>query len=144
MKKKILIIGITGQDGSLLAEHLINKKDIIIYGLIRKSSNRNYSNLKNFLNHKNFKIVHGDLLDVFSIEKIIKELNRKKSTILQIRIMFDGLSNLTYSFDVTASSVLKILKLLKIIKKLSIFTHLRLICLEIYLNKLNENEKFAP
>ena len=50
MKKKILILGVSGQDGSLLAEHLIKKKNILIYGLIRKSSNRNYNNLKTFIN----------------------------------------------------------------------------------------------
>ena len=74
MKKKILILGITGQDGSLLAEYLLKKKNVLIFGLIRKSSNRNYQNLKNFINSKNFKIVHGDLLDIFSIENIIKEV----------------------------------------------------------------------
>ena len=138
MKKKILIIGITGQDGSLLAEHLINKKDIIIYGLIRKSSNRNYSNLKNFLNHKNFKIVHGDLLDVFSIEKIIKEIKPQEIYNFADKDHVRWSYQIpTYSFDVTASSVLKILEIIKNNnKKLSIFTHLRLICLEIYL-KIN-------
>ena len=52
--KKVLILGVSGQDGSLLAEYLI--KNIAIYGLIRKSSNRNYNNLRTFINHKNFKI----------------------------------------------------------------------------------------
>ena len=51
MKKKILILGITGQDGSLLAEYLINK-NFLIYGLIRKSSNRNYKNLEKFISKK--------------------------------------------------------------------------------------------
>ena len=37
MKKKILILGISGQDGSLLAEYLVNKKNVFVYGLIRKS-----------------------------------------------------------------------------------------------------------
>ena len=46
MKKKVLILGVTGQDGSLIAE-LLCKKNISVYGLIRKSSNRNYDNLQN-------------------------------------------------------------------------------------------------
>ena len=73
MKKKILIFGISGQDGSLLAEYLINK-NIEIYGLLRKSSNRNYNNLKNFIKRKNFKIINGDILDIFSIERAIRQI----------------------------------------------------------------------
>ena len=65
--KKILIFGISGQDGSLLAEYLINK-NIEIYGLLRKSSNRNYNNLKNFIKRKNFKIINGDIHDIFSMK----------------------------------------------------------------------------
>ena len=44
MQKKILILGVTGQDGSLLADYLTEKK-YQVFGLIRKSSNRNYDNL---------------------------------------------------------------------------------------------------
>ncbi len=43
MRKKILILGVTGQDGSLLADYLVNRK-FLVYGFIRKSSNRNYQN----------------------------------------------------------------------------------------------------
>jgi len=49
MKKKILILGVTGQDGSLLADYLTEKK-YQVFGLIRKSSNRNYDNIKNIIN----------------------------------------------------------------------------------------------
>ena len=118
MKKKILILGVSGQDGSLLAEYLIKKKNISIYGLIRKSSNRNYNNLKTFLNHKNFKIVHGDLLDIFSIEKIIKDIRPD-----EIYNFADqdhvGWSYVipSYSMRVTALSVIDILEILKKKKK---------------------------
>ena len=70
--KKILILGVTGQDGSLLADYLSEKK-IKVFGLIRKSSNRNYDNIRKVLTKKNFKLVNGDLLDFFSIQNIIKK-----------------------------------------------------------------------
>ncbi len=147
MKKKILIIGITGQDGSLLAEYLINKKDIVIYGLIRKSSNRNYNNLKNFLNHKNFKIVHGDLLDVFSIENIIKEIKPQEiyNFADQDHVRW-SYQIPTYSFDVTASSVLKILEIIKNNNKKIKYFHPFTSNMfgNLSKNKLSENEKFAP
>ena len=89
MRKKILILGVSGQDGSLLAEFLLNKR-ITVYGLIRKSSNRNYSNLKKCLNNKRFKLVNGDILDYFSMEKIIREIKPDEYIILLIKTMFDG------------------------------------------------------
>ena len=113
MRKKILILGVSGQDGSLLAEFLLDKR-FLVYGLIRKSSNRNYSNLKKCLNDKRFKLVNGDILDYFSIEKIIREI--KPDEIYNfadqdhVRWSFHIPS---YSFDVTAFSVLRILEIIK-------------------------------
>ena len=114
MNKKILILGISGQDGSLLAEYLVNKSNIKIYGLIRKSSNRNYNNLKNFINKKNFQIVHGDLLDVFSIEKVIKEVNPDEIYNFADQDHVTWSFNIpSYSFKVTALAVIEMLEALK-------------------------------
>ena len=146
MKKKILILGVTGQDGSLLAEYLINK-NILIYGLIRKSSNRNYKNLEKVIKNKNFSLVHGDVLDSFSIEKIIREV--KPDEIYNfadqdhVRWSYQIPS---YSFDVTAFSVLKILEIIKNNnKKIKFFQPFTSNMFgNISKNKLNEEEKFAP
>ena len=147
MNKKILILGISGQDGSLLAEYLVNKSNIKIYGLIRKSSNRNYNNLKNFINKKNFQIVHGDLLDVFSIEKVIKEVNPDEIYNFadqdHVKWSYEIPS---YSFDVTAFSVLKILEIIKNTnKKIKYFQPFTSNMFgNVSKSKLSENEKFAP
>ena len=146
MKKKILILGVTGQDGSLLAEYLINK-NILIYGLIRKSSNRNYKNLEKVIKNKNFSLVHGDVLDSFSIEKIIREV--KPDEIYNfadqdhVRWSYQIPS---YSFDVTAFSVLKILEIVKNSnKKIKFFQPFTSNMFgNISKSKLNEEEKFAP
>ena len=112
-KKKILILGVTGQDGSLMASLAIEKK-FLVHGLVRKSATGNLDNIKNFLNKKNFFIHHGDLLDLISIEKIIKKV--KPDEIYNfadqdhVRWSFDVPS---YSFDVTGSSVVKILDIIK-------------------------------
>tara|TARA_B100000767_G_C19672747_1_gene496002 strand:- start:106 stop:1083 length:978 start_codon:yes stop_codon:yes gene_type:complete len=147
MKKKILILGISGQDGSLLAEHLIDKKNIVVFGLLRKSSNRNYKNLKNFINKKNFKIVNGDILDIFSIERILKEVQPDEIYNFadqdHVRWSYQIPS---YSFDVTAFSVLKILETIKnYSKKTKYFQPFTSNMFgNISKGKLNENEKFAP
>ena len=68
MKKKIaLITGITGQDGSYLAELLL-KKNYVVHGLIRKSSSFNTGRIDNIYidphNKTNFFYIMGILLTV--------------------------------------------------------------------------------
>ena len=72
-KKKALILGVTGQDGSFLARLLLKKK-YSIYGLVRKSSTGNLKNIVDLLKNKNFHIQNGDLLDFPSLERIIKTI----------------------------------------------------------------------
>ena len=52
-RKKILILGVTGQDGSFMAKYLMEKK-YQVHGLVRKSATGNLKNIKNFLDKKNF------------------------------------------------------------------------------------------
>ncbi len=76
MKKKIaLITGITGQDGSYLAEFLLNKK-YIVHGIKRKSSSFNTSRVDHIYNsnNKNFFLHYGDLTDSNNTYNIIKKI----------------------------------------------------------------------
>ena len=78
MKKKIaLVTGITGQDGSYLAELLLSKK-YIVYGIKRKSSSLNTERIDHIHNNKKFKkkfhLVYGDLTDAASVSKIIQKI----------------------------------------------------------------------
>ena len=76
-RKKILILGATGQDGSFMAKFM-HEKNYFVHCVVRKSATGNLKNLKDLLNKKNFFIHHGDLLDLISIEKIIKQKNSTK------------------------------------------------------------------
>ena len=76
-KKRALITGITGQDGSYLAEFLLSKGYEVI-GVIRKSSSFNTSRLSNIFqdpHEKDIKLrlVYGDLSDSSVIQKIVSE-----------------------------------------------------------------------
>ena len=76
--KTALITGITGQDGSYLAEFLLDK-GYKVYGLRRRSSTPNTSRIEHLLKNEDFtnekfKLVNGDLTDSLSIFKIIEEL----------------------------------------------------------------------
>ena len=112
-KKKILILGVTGQDGSFLAKFLL-KKNFKVHGLVRKSATGNLGNIKSILQNSNFTIHHGDLLDLISIQNIIATL--KPDEIYNfadqdhVRWSFELPA---YSFDVTGASVVKILEIIK-------------------------------
>ena len=76
--KKALITGITGQDGSYLAEFLI-KKGYTVYGIIRRSSSFNTQRIDHLYqdpHEKNRKLnlVYGDLNDASSLNSLIKNI----------------------------------------------------------------------
>jgi len=79
MKKKIaLITGITGQDGSYLAELLLKKK-YKVHGVIRRSSSFNTSRIDHLYQDphsksKNLFLHYGDMTDSLSLQKIINDI----------------------------------------------------------------------
>ncbi len=77
MKKKIaLITGVTGQDGSYLADFLLKKK-YIVYGLKRRSSSFNTQRInhlyKDYQEKNNFIPIYGDLTDSTNILRVIQK-----------------------------------------------------------------------
>src|SRR3989344_5361830 len=72
-KKKVLITGITGQDGSYLAEFLL-RKGYVVYGMERRSSQKNRGLIEHFVEKGDFTLMSGDLLDEASIVHILKEI----------------------------------------------------------------------
>ena len=70
LKKKALITGITGQDGSYLAELLISK-GYVVHGLIRRSSLIKTDRIDHLFNHKSLHLHYGDMTDDLLIFRII-------------------------------------------------------------------------
>ncbi len=68
--KKALITGITGQDGSYLAEFLL-KKGYVVSGIVRKTSHESYANIGHI--QDDLKLFQGDLLDPVSLREIIQK-----------------------------------------------------------------------
>ena len=60
--KVAFITGITGQDGSYLAELLLDK-GYIVWGMIRRSSSINTNRIEHIFNNKNLILRYGDLSD---------------------------------------------------------------------------------
>lgn len=110
MKKKALILGITGQDGSYLAELLLSK-GYEVHGLIRRSATGNTKNIDHIID----KIVvqSGDLADSTSLYRIIKSV---KPAEIYNEADQDNASwsynACDYSSDITGAAVGRILEMI--------------------------------
>lgn len=77
MKKKAFITGITGQDGSYLAEFLL-KKNYEIHGLVRRSSSSNLSRIQHLCEDNEtggrFFLYEGDMSDGINLERLVHKI----------------------------------------------------------------------
>ena len=79
MKKKALIFGVTGQDGSYLASFLLDR-GYIVHGVKRRSSSINTQRIDSIYEDphtkkRKFILHYGDVTDTLSVSSIIKEVN---------------------------------------------------------------------
>jgi GDPmannose 4,6-dehydratase len=125
--KRALITGVTGQDGSFLAEFLL-EKGYEVHGIIRRSSSYNQERLedilsqeevdaiKNIINNKNFHLHYGDLTDTSNIIRLIGEIRPDEIYNLaaqsHVRVSFDMPE---YTADVDALGTLRILEAVRIL-----------------------------
>ena len=121
MKKKIaLITGITGQDGSYLAELLL-KKNYVVHGVIRKSSSFNTSRIDHIYvdphNKTNFFLHYGDLTDSNSVYNIINNVRPDEIYNLgaqsHVGVSFE---NPEYTSEVSGIGTLRILEAIRFLK----------------------------
>lgn len=112
--KKALISGITGQDGSFLAEFLL-KKHYEIHGIIRRSSSNYRERIAHLENHPRFHLHYGDLADSLSLVKIISTIRPDEIYNLaaqsHVQVSFDVPE---FTADVDAIGVLRILETVRI------------------------------
>ena len=102
MSKIALITGITGQDGSYLAELLLEKK-YIIYGIIRRISNSNTGRIDhlNILENKNIILKYGDLSDTSCLVNIISEIKNNNSNMDRLEVYnLAAMSHVKVSFEI--------------------------------------------
>lgn len=117
--KKALITGITGQDGSYLAEFLL-KRGYEVHGLIRRSSVSNRQRIDhiytNYENRGQFKLHYGDLTDLASIIYVLQKSQPDEIYNLaaqsHVAVSFD---TPIYTGQVDALGVLNILEAVRIL-----------------------------
>ena len=120
--KKVLILGVTGQDGSYLADFLLKKK-YLVHGLFRKSATGNTKNIDHIINNsklfnKSFFLHKGDLLDAVSLNNVINKVQPSEIYNFADQDHVGWSYQIpTYSFKTTALSVIEILEILKNSKK---------------------------
>jgi GDPmannose 4,6-dehydratase len=97
--KIALITGITGQDGSYLAELLLSK-GYIIYGIVRRASDINTKRIDHIYNNSNLNLRYGDLTDSCNIINIITEIKNKHNNFERLEIYnLAAMSHVKVSFD---------------------------------------------
>ena len=146
--KTALITGITGQDGSYLAEFLL-KKNYKVHGIIRRSSVSTTERINHLLK-KNVIILHeGDLCDSSSIIRIIGEVKPDEIYNLaaqsHVGVSFDAAE---YTGEVDALGVLRILEAVRILDLMQSCRIYQASTSELYGKVLeypqNENTPFYP
>lgn len=96
MSRFALITGICGQDGSYLAEFLL-EKGYTVYGIIRRSSSINTHRIDHI--YSKLQLRYGDLSDTASITKILNEIKNKTPALLEIYNL-GAMSHVKVSFEV--------------------------------------------
>tara|TARA_B100001063_G_scaffold246578_1_gene286400 strand:- start:2159 stop:3250 length:1092 start_codon:yes stop_codon:yes gene_type:complete len=118
--KKAFITGITGQDGSYLAEFLINK-GYEVHGLIRRSSTFNTSRIDHLYSdphQKNRKLIlhYGDLSDSTNIIRLVNLIRPNEiynlGAMSHVRVSFDSP---LYTADIDALGTLRILEAIRLL-----------------------------
>lgn len=114
--KTALITGITGQDGSYLAEFLL-EKGYAVHGITRRASISNTARIDHLLKENKITLHDGDLTDSSSIIRIISEVKPDEIYNLaaqsHVQVSFDVPE---YSGDVDALGTLRILEALRILR----------------------------
>lgn len=107
MSKRALITGITGQDGSYLAEWLLSQ-GYEVYGLVRRSSTINYERIAHI--QDDIKLVSGDMLDSASLVKALQEARPQEIYNLAAQSFVQTSWNqAVFTGDVTALGVTRLL-----------------------------------
>lgn len=116
MGRVALITGILGQDGSHLADLLL-EKGYAVYGMMRRISVERFTNVAHIMQHPNFRLVTGDLTDQNSLNRLVKEIQPDEVYNLaaqsHVGISFE---QPVFTSDVTGLGVLRVLEAVRLMK----------------------------
>jgi GDPmannose 4,6-dehydratase len=148
MSKKAFITGVSGQDGSYLAELLLSK-GYEVHGLRRRLSAYNNYRLKNILSNPDFHVHVGDMTDGMSLTRIISEIKPNEIYNLaaqsHVQVSFD---NPDYTATVDALGPHRILESVRLLNMTKHVRFFQPCSVEMFASDSaipqNENTKFGP
>ena len=111
--KKALITGVTGQDGSYLAEFLL-EKEYEVHGIVRRASTEKKERIGHLEGNPNFHLHYGDLTDSLSLVKIISKVEPDEIYNLaaqsHVAVSFEVPE---YTADTTGTGVIRLLEAIR-------------------------------
>ncbi len=124
LRKTALITGITGQDGSYLAELLI-EKGYEVHGLVRRCSFPNTSRIEGLLKANNIQLHYGDLCDSLSVIRIIDKIKPEEIYNLgaqsHVGISFDQPEHTAETDALGPLRILEAIRILGLTKKTKVY-----------------------
>ena len=112
--KKALITGVTGQDGSYLAELLL-EKEYEVHGIVRRASTEKKERIDHLQGNRSFHLHYGDLTDSLSLVKIISKVEPDEIYNLaaqsHVAVSFEVPE---YTADATGTGVIRLLEAIRI------------------------------
>ncbi len=120
--KHALITGITGQDGSYLAEFLLSKPDYVVHGLVRRSSTLNRQRIDHLTSDPSFRdrfhLHYADLADASSLAMLLEIVKPDEVYNLgaqsHVRVSFD---QPIYTADVVGTGTLRLLEAVRLLNR---------------------------
>jgi len=113
--KVALITGLTGQDGSYLAEFLL-EKGYEVHGIVRRASSLNTQRIDHLTHKDNFILHYGDLTDGLNLTRLLKEIKPSEIYNLaaqsHVAVSFESPE---YTADVVATGTLRLLEAIRLL-----------------------------
>ncbi len=110
-RKRALITGITGQDGSYLAEFLL-EKDYEVYGMVRRSSSERMERIEHLKKH--ITLIKGELTDVLSLFEVVSQVRPDELYNLgAMSFVRDSFYQPAYTVEVTGMGAVNLLEICK-------------------------------
>ncbi len=112
--KKVIVSGVSGQDGSYMVDYLLANTDHLVYGMVRRTAKPDYGNLESALNNSRFQLVVGDLSDSQSIDNLVRRIKPDYFINLAAQSFVGSSWDIPeMTFDVDAVGVIRVLEAIR-------------------------------